>query len=84
MADVPPASCLLPLCCQGGAARFQTRNDLPFFPLYRAGETPNLAKEEEMKVRVIAAAGLVFAFVAPALAADAKRVRGSGGRTTSR
>jgi hypothetical protein len=38
--------------------------------LFRAGKTPGFAEEEVMKFRLIAAAGLVVAFVAPALAAD--------------
>jgi hypothetical protein len=38
--------------------------------LFRAGENAGFLEEEDMKVRLIAAAGLVVAFVAPALAAD--------------
>jgi hypothetical protein len=46
------------------------RNNCRIFPLFRAGKTPGFVEEEDMKFRLFAAAGLVAAFVAPALAAD--------------
>ncbi|MGY3428635.1 hypothetical protein ACVWWL_000058 [Bradyrhizobium sp. USDA 3696] len=48
---------------------FRFRNKLPFL-LFLAGLIAGVRKEEDMKLRPFAAAGLVLAFVAPALAAN--------------